>query len=311
MGNGCNHKHTIFTAHVLESIEIGPLYHRTTFQLDEVGSKAFADAVPGQFAELDLTAVSLPPLEKIPPKLVDACKRNIILRRPFSFADIRKDNPGAIEIDILFCVLGPATVRMTSLRPGDSVSVIGPLGNGFSVPEGTKNALLVAGGMGAPPLQHLGFYLRENFPDMNVVAFAGAKSKEDLPYQLLEAPERDTELAEFSRCDVPAHIATDDGSIGMKGFVTQALENWIRTNDPKSGSTVIYTCGPEPMLAQVAKIAISHDLPCQVSMERRMACGIGLCQSCAIEVRTPASEETVYKLCCKDGPIFDARELVF
>jgi len=86
---------------------------------------------------------------------------------------------------------------------------------------------------------------------------------------------------------------------------------WLKENKLEANSAIIYSCGPEPMLAKVAQIAGDRGIDCQVSMERRMACGIGVCQSCAIECRLEGSNETTYKMCCEDGPVFDGREVVF
>ena len=116
----------------------------------------------------------------------------------------------------------------------------------------------------------------------------------------------------MAACGIKTCIATDDGSYGHHGFVTDCLERHVQGLSPSArDKTMIYACGPEPMLAKVAGIALSSDIGCQLSMEQRMACGINLCQGCAIECRVPGSNETVYRMCCKDGPIFDAREVVF
>ena len=105
---------------------------------------------------------------------------------------------------------------------------------------------------------------------------------------------------------------TDDGSIGHRGFITQCLEHWLAGHPKEDRKTmVVYACGPEPMLAAVARIALGAGIDCQVSMERRMACGFGVCQGCAVECRPPTGQETVYRLCCQDGPVFNGQEVVF
>ena len=116
---------------------------------------------------------------------------------------------------------------------------------------------------------------------------------------------------DFQQIGIQAHVATDDGSAGSKEFVTDALSRWLRENQPNPDHTVIYSCGPEPMLAACAAIARQTTIPCQVSMERMMACGIGLCQSCAVVIRPEDPEQPAYKLCCQDGPVFDSREVLF
>ena len=109
---------------------------------------------------------------------------------------------------------------------------------------------------------------------------------------------------------VRSFVATDDGSAGFKGTVTDCLVEWLNQNNPKPAETIIYACGPRAMIASIAAVARDKKIDCQVSMEEMMACGIGLCQSCAVKCRTDVASET-YKLCCKDGPVFDAKEVVF
>ena len=302
-----------FLATVCTNKQIGRRFYRLGLEFREAGAAVFAEAKPGQFAELDLAGAALPPAEAIPIDLVDVAGRKILLRRPFSFCDARSQKDKTV-VDILYCVVGPATLRMTTLSGGDSVSVIGPLGSGFWVPEGKKAALLVAGGMGAGPLLLLVKVLTADFPKIEMVAFAGAKTAKELPFEgrLDEISEHlGFSLAEFAKCGVESLVATDDGSAGYHGLVTNCFSEWLGEHSLAAKDTIIYSCGPEEMLARVAEIAKAKKIDCQVSMERRMACGIGLCQSCAVECRVNGSSETVYKLCCEDGPVFESREVVF
>ncbi len=302
-----------FLATISASRQIGPTFYRLTLEFSGIAAQVFAKTIPGQFVQLDLSNTALPPAEKIPPELSDKAERRILLRRPFSFCDlISKDNKTSAEI--LYCVLGPATLRMTTLSKRNSIRVIGPLGNGFSIPKNKKTALLVTGGMGAGPLLHLAKFLTTDFPNIKVTAFAGAKTTEDLPFEgQLDKISQGLRfsLREFANYGIESLVATDDGSAGYAGFVTDCLENWLSKNNPSPADTIIYSCGPEPMLAKLAQIAHNHKIDAQISMERRMACGIGLCQSCAIECKLDNSKETVYKLCCKDGPVFDSKEVLF
>jgi dihydroorotate dehydrogenase electron transfer subunit len=143
----------------------------------------------------------------------------------------------------------------------------------------------------------------------------GARTAEALPFEgHLDEIARQLGFCvpAFAKLGIPSIVATDDGSKGFHGLVTDRLAQWLDENSSqRQEETMIYACGPEPMLARVAKIAEQREIDCQVSMERRMACGIGLCQSCAVECRVPDSTETVYRLCCKDGPVFDARDVVW
>ncbi len=306
-------KKGIFQARVLSNQQIRQCYYRLDLQLDAKGSDLFSSVIPGQFLELDLSSVSLPDTSDIPDHLKDSSQRPVLLRRPFSFSDVTvtQDSKGAsVKVQILYRVLGPASVRMMNLKKNDTVSVLGPLGNGFSIPDGLSHALLIAGGMGSPPILHLGGYLKEHHPKCDVISFVGAKSCEDLPFTLLIDNLKGFVLEEFERIRVPSHIATDDGSVGYQGFVTNHAHHWLENNEMDPASTVVFVCGPEPMLAAAALLAENYNLSCQVSMERMMACGIGLCQSCAVEVKT-ASTDTKYHLCCKDGPVFNAKDVVW
>lgn len=268
---------------------------------------------PGQFAQLDLSGTALPPAEAIPEDLLDAAQREILLRRPFSFTNVTIEGDKTVA-ELLFCVVGPATLRMTTLSAGDSISVVGPLGNGFSVPDGKKKVLLVAGGMGTPPLQHLAKALMDRNEPIEVIVFAGAKTADELPFESRMdeiSQQLGFVLREFARYGIESRVATDDGSLGYHGLVTDCLLQWFDEQPLRAGEVMICACGPEAMLAAVTRIAAEKNIDCQLSMERRMACGIGLCQSCAVECRLEGSNETIYKLCCEDGPVFDAKEVVF
>jgi dihydroorotate dehydrogenase electron transfer subunit len=302
-----------FNASVLSNIKIGQQFYRLKLNLPKEAFQAFADFQPGQFAQLDVSGTSVPPDELIPPDLRDVAGRNILLRRPFSFSDVNVNvQAGKGTAEIVYRVVGPATLRMTTLSVGNLVGIIGPLGKGFSVPAGKKTALLVAGGMGVPPLHHLAKFLTANHPQIIAVAFVGAKTAAEMPFK----PKIDEvskqlgfSLPEFTQYGMESLIATDDGSIGFSGFITACLSEWLEKTDYIPDSTIIYSCGPEPMLVKVAQIAEQKRIDCQVSMEEIMACGIGLCQSCAVECK--ANGTTTYKLCCQDGPVFDSRKVLF
>ena len=302
-----------FDALVRENRRIGERFYKLKLEFSGEGAEAFGGFRPGQFAQVDISGTALPPAEMIPEELRDSAGRDVLLRRPFSFTDVTSDR-GRTWAELLYCVVGPSTLRMTTLQAGDALSVLGPLGNGFWVPEGKKAALLVAGGMGSPPVQCLARMLAKDYPEITPTAFAGAKTAEDLPFEgRMDEVSRELGflLKEFGRHGIESMVATDDGSAGFKGLVTDCVVEWLKDNSAACKEMIIYACGPEAMLAKVAGIAKERGIDCQVSMERRMACGIGICQSCAVECRIEGSSETVYKLCCKDGPVFDAREVVF
>ncbi|MHC4571161.1 MAG: dihydroorotate dehydrogenase electron transfer subunit [Planctomycetota bacterium] len=303
----------VFDAVVSANKRIGQIFYRLGLEFSGAGAAAFAKSESGQFAELDLCGAALPRAEAIPEDLVDAAQRRILLRRPFSFCDVSEQKEKT-RVDILYCVVGPASLRMTTLSTGDSVSVIGPLGRGFWVPEDKKTALLVAGGMGVGPLLLLAKVLTASWPKINVIAFAGAKTKTEMPFEkpLDEVSQQlGFSVAEFAEYGVNSMVATDDGSAGYHGLVTDCFSEWLGKESLTAEETIIYSCGPEKMLGRIAKIAEKKKFDCQISMERRMACGIGVCQSCAVECKVKGSNERVYKLCCKDGPVFDSRQIVF
>ena len=303
----------VFSATVRANRRIGECFWRLRLEFLGAGAEAIGSCVPGQFVELDLSGAGLPAAKYIPEDLADKAQRNILLRRPFSFADVTTQG-GTTFGEILYCVVGPGSLRMTTLSAGDVVSVIGPLGRGFWVPEGKRTALLAAGGMGAGPLLHLAKVLTENYSDVKVAAFAGAKTAKELPYERkLDEISRQLgfSLAEFAQQGIESQVATDDGSAGYAGLVTDCLVEWLKQESLRGEETIIYGCGPEAMLARLAEIGAERRIDCQVSMERLMACGIGVCMSCAVECRGDRPDRTVYKLCCKDGPVFESKDVVF
>lgn len=248
------------------------------------------------------------------------------LRRPFSLGG-RRDLPGGlVELDIIYRVVGVSTNRLIRLQAGDRLSILGPLGNGFRAPGDDGIAILVGGGVGIPPM----IYLAAELTGRKAVAFAGAVTRDLLPLTVMadavspgpDAVEPLYNIDEFARHGMPAIIATDDGTYGFRGYVTQALEAYLdRYILPRHGATaraVIYTCGPEVMMRRVADIAIARGIACQVSVERAMACGMGTCQSCCIKVKKPdpaapplAGSDWCYRLACTDGPIFEASQLLW
>jgi dihydroorotate dehydrogenase electron transfer subunit len=162
---------------------------------------------------------------------------------------------------------------------------------------------------------HLAKELKNQYPGTETIVFAGAKSLSELPYSDIKlekiAKEPSFVLDEFAQHNATALISTDDGSAGFKGFVTEMLKNWLKGKKPDSDETIIYACGPEAMMSSVAAISSEFQIPCQVSLERLMACGTGLCQGCAVRCINKQTKETGYKLCCKDGPVFWADEVVW
>jgi dihydroorotate dehydrogenase electron transfer subunit len=233
-----------------------------------------------------------------------------VLRRPFSLAGRRGQ-----EIDIIHRVVGLGTHYLATLNPGDEIDILGPLGNTFTLPAPGQFAIMVGGGVGIPPM----IYLASQLAGTPAVAFAGSVTRDLMP---LTPGSTQFDTTEFSAFNVPTILATDDGSLGFRGFVTQALEEFLdgrlAPQIPRVGSPILYTCGPEPMMKRVADIALRRNLPCQVAVERAMACGMGTCQSCCIRVKKPdparpplPGSDWCYRLTCTDGPIFQAAQLLW
>jgi dihydroorotate dehydrogenase electron transfer subunit len=269
--------------------------------------EAFPPTEPGQFIQIACRDVDMDytPAEYDwePSRRVHVHDREMLsplalLRRPFSLAG-RRDAAGGVELEIIHRVVGVGTDWMSRLDVGDTVSILGPLGNRFTLPPADHTAVLVGGGVGIPPM----LYLASKLAGRRAVAFCGATTKDLLPLTIAAAGD----AAEFAGHGIPSIITTDDGSLGRRGLVTQALEEWLDDNCDRP--LVLYTCGPELMMKRVAEIAIARGIPCQIAVERAMACGMGTCQSCCIRVR--CGGDWMYKLACTDGPVFEAAELLW
>ncbi|MBI3752769.1 MAG: dihydroorotate dehydrogenase electron transfer subunit [Deltaproteobacteria bacterium] len=198
-------------------------------------------------------------------------------------------------IEILYRVVGRGTRLMTDLKPGDSVDVLGPLGNSFPLEIRSQEVIMVAGGIGIVPFYMLAGKLKK------ARLLFGGRSKDDLPA-----------LEDFKKLKIDMEVSTDDGSVGEKGLVTGLLLKRLSKN------SVVYACGSKGMLKEVARIAEGADIPCYVSLDNAMACGIGACLGCAVKVKGQGARgkgqekqtsELIYKMVCKDGPVFDAREI--
>ncbi len=210
-----------------------------------------------------------------------------VLRRPISICEIDKEK-GTIRI--VFEVRGEGTKWLSRLFVTDKLDVIGPLGHGFKIDDTSKKVAIVGGGIGVPPLLELASKFKENATV--ILGFRSASAA------IL--------AADFMKKGCSVHLATDDGSLGYKGFVTGPLESLLS----RQKVDTIYACGPTPMLKAVAEIAERENIACQVSLEQRMACGVGACMCCAFSV-TGKNKEKRYAHVCKEGPVFDAKEVNF
>ena len=209
-----------------------------------------------------------------------------LLRRPFSLCGIHEDG----RIFLLYRVVGRGTALLSRMAKGDTLSILGPLGKGFRFPEKEEQALLVAGGMGIAPL----IFLSGRIGAAVYGFYAGYGSSRDLiPH------------ADLPTGGVEISVSTDDGSAGHHGLVTDLLKAGLDRFG--NGLPKVYACGPLPMLKAVSAIIQRRRIPCQVSLEASMACGLGACQGCAVKIMSDRGAG--YKHVCQDGPVFDAGDV--
>jgi dihydroorotate dehydrogenase electron transfer subunit len=217
-----------------------------------------------------------------------------LLRRPFSIHGRIIEQERIKGIEILYKVVGPCTERLTRLGKDDRLDLLGPLGSGFRISTDYSRVYLVSGGIGVAPMAFLAAALVEaGIEPGGCHVFLGGRSKEDLLCEDI-----------FSALGMGISINTDDGSAGDACLVTDPLEKAVREDRPD----VIYACGPMEMLKCVSDIAETHSVACQVSIETRMACGMGACLGCAVESR---EDKDAFLHACVDGPVFDGTTLAF
>ncbi len=208
-----------------------------------------------------------------------------LLPRPISICEVKD-----ASLRIVYRVVGGGTKIMSTYKEGDEIQIIGSLGNGFDMKDG--KAILVGGGIGIPPMVELAKNLSEKIGKENVISVMGYRDELFLT----------DELEQFST----VVIATEDGGTGTKGTVIDAL------NENGVDGDVLYACGPIPMLKALKDWANGKDIECQISLEERMACGIGACLACVCKTKEKDEHSNVCnKRICKDGPVFDANEIDF
>ena len=239
-----------------------------------------------------------------------------LLRRPFSIADM-PDGADGTRFSLHIRAEGPGTTWLANnAHTGAELHMIGPLGNGFKIKD-VRQAILVAGGIGVACMPFLARELKKQGSE--VVLLLGVKSRELLPLTLTEGAGIDEEgepslcCEEFTALDVRVGISTDDGSLGRLGLLGETLADFLaRHRELSQTGTVVYTCGPEPMMAEIVRIAGRAHLPCQVCMERQMACGLGACQTCVCRQKTNQDQDSWdYKLVCSNGPVFDGHSILW
>lgn len=230
------------------------------------------DARPGNFIEIRVS-------DQMDP----------FLRRPISIYHLDREK-GILEF--IFQIKGKGTEILAKKRVGESIDIIGPIGYGTFQYENYENIAIIGGGIGVFPLYELAKCAKE--AQKKVTTYLGFRSES---FVVLEE--------EFRKVSNELIITTDDGSYAKKGFAIQYLEEAIKT----SKIDAIYACGPLPMLKAVQKLAIEKEIPCQISLEEKMACGLGVCLGCAVKTAKSPKDAPQYWHVCKAGPVFNAKDV--
>ena len=227
-------------------------------------------ALPGQFVNLRIKN-----------------REEFLLRRPFSIA---RTLPEQSCVEVVYRIVGKGTAAMKDLRPGETVDLLGPLGKSFSLPERPVTCLLIGGGVGIAPLWSLANRLSQN--RNKIIALLGFRSSHFL-----------FGIDRFQNHGAETIVTTDDGSCGLKGFVSDHLENALKRQIER-----VYICGPSLMLKAVIPMIRRAGIQGEVSVEERMGCGFGVCLSCVVNVRRDGVIER--QRACTEGPVFDLEEII-
>ncbi len=226
--------------------------------------------------------------------LVDEKLTSPLLRRPFSFWDVEY-RKREVHADLLYTVVGHGTALLEKRKPGDTVGFLGPVGNGFNIRRDRKTYVFVAGGVGIVPFYLFAKQVRAAKHKARMILLFGARTKHAL-----------WGIDDFKSVGVEAYAATDDGSLGSKGFVTDLMKEWLAKLD--RDDVMIYTCGPDAMMKRVIDVAQRENYPCEASLERRMGCALGACGACVTKVRD--GDDWRYSRICMEGPTYNAKDLV-
>ena len=234
------------------------------WQMELYAPRIAAEAIPGQFINLY------------------SDDNTLLLPRPMSLSAILSD-----RLQIIYRIVGKGTKQFSALHRGEQIKIMGPLGNGFMLPDVQKHSIVIGGGLGIPPLLELVRQLKGKTD-----AFLGFSQKPFL-------------TENFEQLGASVYVATQDGCNGFRGNVMELLENTASDGD------IIFACGPRPMLRSVSEWAGRHSIPSQLSMEERMACGLGACLGCVVKVQRKGADDWEYLKVCKDGPVFWGAEVIW
>lgn len=216
----------------------------------------------------------------------------MLLRRPFTIYTVTVDGR---EITMLYQIIGEGTQCLSEMQEGEPIQVLGPLGNTFDFTTKPEPAILVGGGAGIASLMLLAVALRKN--GIHTLGLVGAQHHARL-----------LSVKDLESIDIEVHIATDDGSIGHHGYVTDILADLLEKND--SQRPTVYACGPHGMLSAVAKITADFEVPTQIAMENRMGCALGVCLGCVCPVRID-TDTIEYQRVCTEGPVFNSTDIAW
>ena len=240
------------------------------------------------------------------------CDETLPMRRPLSIMRAGDD-----WVEVLYKTVGPGLRLLSQKQVGDTLSVLGPIGQPFRVSPKRPKALLIGGGVGIPPMVYIADWLRQNEGSWQPLAILG--SEIPFPFPLLASQIETPWLEEnvsatmplLESWGIPCRLATLAGFEGcFDGYVTDLADRWLAAQDEGALAEVeVFACGPTPMLKAVAELAARYDLPCQVSLEEFMACAVGGCAGCAVLIRT--ADGDAMKRVCVDGPVFDASTVVW
>jgi len=256
------------TVQIISNERDTDLYFRLVLKAPEVAPLIR----PGQFAHVRILPM-----------------QDALLRRPFSIFQVEGDT-----FSILYKAVGKGTEVLSRMRPGEELSVIAPLGHGFTVPKaGGETPLLVAGGYGMAAM----YLLAQRSPQKGIV-FVGGRRRIDI---LCEK--------EFQEIGWDVRVATEDGSHGEKGLVTLPLIAELRSPKSEVRKVRVFACGPTPMLKAVGKLVEEFNVPAELSMDEHMCCGVGVCLTCVIKVKSGDGWE--YQRTCTEGPVFDSKQVVW
>lgn len=239
------------------------------------------------------------------------CADDLPMRRPLS---IMRVDPDAGWVEFLYKSVGIGTRALTQRKPGELISVMGPIGTGFTLDSNRPRTLLMGGGVGIPPMIFLADSLRKESQWQPLVLMGS-----EVPFPFNPQPSRFivpgmdngviAAMPLLEDWEIPSRLASLQGYTGChEGYITDLARQWLTSLEEEARQEVmIYACGPRPMLAATANLASEYGLPCQVAMEEFMACGVGGCAGCTVEIN--GDDGPAMKRVCVDGPVFDARQV--